>query len=353
MMSLRVPDRSRPSGMSLGALLLPLLAVACANDAPTDRVRVSGHVEADEVRLAPEVGGRLVELNVREGDRVSAGDVIARLSTRDTELALQRARADRDQAAAQVRLLLAGSRPEEIAQARAETTAAQAEVAAAQAELASAEADLQRYESLLEARAGSRKARDDARTRRDVARERLQAARERARAVQEQAARVEAGPRRQEIDAARARVAATEAQIASFEKSLDDATLESPVGGVVTQKLVNVGEMIAPRTPLLVVTDLDHAWAEVFVDEPLIPRLRLGQSATIFTDAGGEGIPGTVTYISPQAEFTPRNVQTAEERSRLVYRVKVSSDNTSGVLKAGMPVEAEIPFQAAGDATAP
>jgi HlyD family secretion protein len=93
------------------------------------------------------------------------------------------------------------------------------------------------------------------------------------------------------------------------------------------------------------VTDLDHAWADVYVDEPLVPRLRLGQSATVFTDAAQEGIPGTVSFISPRAEFTPRNVQTAEDRSKLVYRVKVSVDNRDGVLKSGMPVEADIPFE--------
>jgi HlyD family secretion protein len=94
--------------------------------------------------------------------------------------------------------------------------------------------------------------------------------------------------------------------------------------------------------PLLVVTDLDHAWANLFVPEPLVPRVKLGQSATVFTDAGGEGIPGKVTYVSPRAEFTPRNVQTADERSKLVYRIKVSVDNSAGVLKSGMPVDAEL-----------
>jgi HlyD family secretion protein len=82
----------------------------------------------------------------------------------------------------------------------------------------------------------------------------------------------------------------------------------------------------------------------VFVDEPAVPRLRLGQPATLFTDAGGAGIPGRVTFISPKAEFTPRNVQTAEERSKLVYRIKVSVDNAQGVLKQGMPVEADVPL---------
>ena len=72
--------------------------------------------------------------------------------------------------------------------------------------------------------------------------------------------------------------------------------------------------------------------------------MRIGQAATLFTDAGGPGLDGTVTYIASKAEFTPRNVQTAEDRSKLVYRVKVSVDNAAGTLKAGMPVEAEIPF---------
>jgi HlyD family secretion protein len=91
-----------------------------------------------------------------------------------------------------------------------------------------------------------------------------------------------------------------------------------------------------------VVVNLDQAWADVFVPEPAVPRIRLGQEAQVFTDAGGSPIKGTITYISPKAEFTPRNVQTAEERSKLVYRVRVSVDNTAGILKQGMPVEAEI-----------
>lgn len=92
--------------------------------------------------------------------------------------------------------------------------------------------------------------------------------------------------------------------------------------------------------------DLDHAWANIYIDEPMVPRLRLGQPATVFNDAGGAGLGGTVTFISPKAEFTPRNVQTAEERSKLVYRIKVTVDNTKGILKPGMPVEADVPLAA-------
>jgi HlyD family secretion protein len=347
-MPIRSTDRSSLPRHAASLLLVALAvtaAGACRKSGPTDRVRVSGHVEADDVQVAPEVGGRILTLKVAEGDRVNQGDVIATIDTRDTELALARSHADRSQADAQVRLLLAGSRIEDVRQAEAQAEAAQADVAAAESELSNSQTDLERYESLLRANAGSQKARDDAKARRDVAAQRLTAARERAKAARETAARVKAGSRKEEIDAARARLAMVDAQIATQEKALEDATVIAPVGGIVTEKLVNAGELVAPRAPLVVITDLDHAWGEVFVDEPLVPRLTLGQSATLYTDAGGRGAAGTVTFISPRAEFTPRNVQTAEERSRLVYRIKVSADNRTGTFKPGMPVEAELPLK--------
>ena len=161
------------------------------------------------------------------------------------------------------------------------------------------------------------------------------------RAADETVARLKAGSRVEEIAAARARVASAEAQLASLEKNLADAHVKAPIGGVVTSKLVDAGEIIAARTPIVAISDLDHAWANVYVDEPVVPQLRLGQAATLVTDAG-QRLAGTVTFISPRAEFTPRNVQTADERSKLVYRIKVTVDNRDGVLKPGMPVEAEL-----------
>jgi HlyD family secretion protein len=318
-------------------------AVACrARDAGPPRA--SGYVEATEVRVSPEVGGRVIELKVAEGDRVEVGAVVARLDTADTELALRRTEADRDQAVAQLRLLEAGARPEEVRQAQAQVDSAEADARAAAAELQSAEADLQRFDALLAVNAGSRKQRDDAKTRRDVAVARLAASRDRARAAAESLARVKSGARREEIAAARARIAAVDAQIATLRKSVTDAVLTSPVAGIVTSKLVDAGEIVAPRTPVVVVTDLDHAWANVYVDEPMVPNLKIGQTLALVTDAG-QRLDGTITFISPKAEFTPRNVQTAEERSRLVYRIKVTADNTAGILKTGMPIEAELPGQ--------
>jgi HlyD family secretion protein len=339
-MTLHHPRRSAGTFFALTILALP----ACTPAPPADRVRASGQIEATDVQVAAQVGGRLLELRVAEGSEVKAGDLIARLDTADAELALTRSKADRAQADAQLRLLLAGSRPEDIRQAEAQLATAAADVSAAAAELSAAQADVERFESLLASNSGSRKQRDDAVTRRDVARDRLQGLRDHVRAAQENLGRLRAGSRREEIDAVRARVASAAAQIAILDKAVADATLIAPVAGVVTEKLVDAGELLQPRAPVVVISDLLHVWANVYVAEPSVPRLRLGQTAAVFTDAGGAGLTGTVTFISAKAEFTPRNVQTAEDRSKLVYRVRVDVINTAGVLKAGMPVEAEIPF---------
>lgn len=325
-------------------IAIVLLAAGCAEPAPTDRIRVSGHVEATETRIAAEAGGRILTLSVKEGDRVQKGQPILTLDTRDAQLAIDRAKAERAAAEAQLRLVQAGARVEDVRQAQAQIETAKTEVAAAKTELDAAETDLARFETLLKNNSGSRKQRDDAAARRDLARDRVASTESRVKTAEETLARVRAGARREEVDAARARVETVNAQIAMLEKGLGDATLTAPIGGLVTEKLVEVGEVIPPRAPALVIVDLDHAWADVFVPEPTVPQIKLGQAATIFTDAGGNGLTGTISYISPKAEFTPRNVQTAEERSKLVYRVRITVDNKDGVLKQGMPVEAEIVF---------
>jgi HlyD family secretion protein len=322
--------------------LIICAAAACRGAADEGPLRASGYVEATEVRVAAEVGGRILELPVEEGHRIAAGDLIARLDTTDTDIALRRMDAERAQAVAQLRLLQAGARPEDIRQARAQAESALADVGAAESELQAAAADLARFEALLASNAGSRKQRDDAATRRQVAAARVKAAQDRARAAAEAVARLRAGARREEIAAAQARIDAVDAQIAGLKKTQADAIVKSPVAGIVATRMVDPGELIQARAPIVIVTDLDRAWANVYVDEPVVPRLTLGQAIPLVTDAN-QRLEGKITFISPKAEFTPRNVQTAEERTKLVYRIKVTTDNRQGVLKVGMPVEAEIP----------
>jgi HlyD family secretion protein len=323
--------------LAVVGLALAPFTVACNRTGAPPANRATGYVEATEVRVSPEVGGRILELKIAEGDRVKAGDVIARLDTADADLALRRAIADRDQADAQLALLRAGTRVEDIRQAQAQLQSSQNDVRAAQAELDSANADVERFENLLRVNAGS----VNAVTRRDIASARVRAAQDRAQAASDLVAKLKAGSRPQEIDGGRARVASADAQIATLRKSISDGVVISPVGGIVTSKLLDAGEMAAPHAPIAVITDLDHAWANVYVDDRTVPQLRIGQAATIITDAGHR-LNGTITFISPNAEFTPRNVQTAEERSKLVYRIKVTADNREGILKPGMPVEAEL-----------
>lgn len=331
---------TRLSHLPVAAVLA--LAAACAPAADPNQLRVSGHVEATEVRLAPEMGGRVLTLQVKEGDRVQAGATILTIDATDLELSIARARTEQGSAEAQLRLVRVSARPEDVRQAEAQVEAAQADVPATLAELAAATADLKRFEMLLERKSGAEKQRDDAATRRDVARARVEAAQKRVAAASATLERVKVHARPEEVGVAASRIATTQAAIAVLEDQLKDATLVSPVTGIVTEKLAEAGEVVAPRAPVVVITDLDHAWADVYVPEPAVPRIKMGQSATLFTDAGGDGIPGTVTYISPKAEFTPRNVQTADERAKLVYRIRITVDNTAGVLKQGMPVDAQL-----------
>jgi HlyD family secretion protein len=254
---------------------------------------------------------------------------------------MSRANADRAQAVAQLRLLQAGSRVEDVRQAEAQAAAAESDKRAADAELSAARADEVRFEQLIAANSGSRKQRDDAVARRQTAEARQRAAVDRSQAAAAQLSRLRAGARPEEIDAARARVAAMDAQIAALENDRKEAVIVSPSAGTVTSRLVEPGELATPRTPLIVIVDLDHAWANVYVGEPLVPSLRVDAPVTLKTD-GGDTLQGRVAFISPQAEFTPRNVQTADERAKLVYRVKVLVDNAKGILKPGMSVTADF-----------
>jgi HlyD family secretion protein len=330
--------------IALGAIAV--LLAACRTEPAEGPARATGYVEATQVRVASEVSGRVLQVTVQEGEEVAAGDLLVTIDTTGLDLRLRQATAEREQAAAQLRLLQAGSRAEDIQQAEAQLAAAEAERDAAAAELAAARTDEARFEQLLRARAGAEKARDDAAARRAQAEARLDAAQNRVSGARAALKKLRAGARPEELAAARARVAAVEAQLAALEENIRDATIAAPSSGVVTARLVEPGELVATGAPLVTLMDLDRAWANAYVEEPLVPSLRMGQPATVITDAG-DRLPGEVAFIAPRAEFTPRNVQTAEERARLVFRVKVRVDNTRGVLKPGMPVEVEFSIGAA------
>ena len=315
------------SRASLAVLAASAALTCCGRSEPAGLITASGHVEATEVRIAAKTPGTLAALRVDEGDRVAAGQTLAEVDTIDIELALDAARAERSQADAELRLRRAGSRKEDIAEARAQ-------VARAEADLDGAEKDLARMEGLLAAGSGTQTSRDDAGARRAAAGAAVTAAQERLR-------KTEAGSRPEEIDAARARVAAADARIAQLEQQMKDAAMLSPVAGVVSEKVAEVGELLARGSAVVVVTALADAWLTVYVAEPDLARIRLGQTAEVRTD-DGQTRQGRVTFIASQAEFTPRNVQTRDERVKLVFKVKVGLPNQDGLFKPGMPAEARL-----------
>ncbi|HLG20323.1 MAG TPA: efflux RND transporter periplasmic adaptor subunit [Bdellovibrionota bacterium] len=186
--------------------------------------------------------------------------------------------------------------------------AAQAEKTQYEADLRGAEKDYRRMQDLLDAGSGTGKARDDAKSR---------------------------------FDMTAGRVAVSIARIGQLEQQIKDTTVRSPIGGVVTQKLVEQGELLAPGSTLVVVTDLNDSWLTAYVGEPDLPRIRLGQEAKLLTDAGITR-PGKITYIASTAEFTPKNVQTKDERVKLVYKIKVAMENSDGLFKPGMPAQTQI-----------
>lgn len=316
------------------AVALVVVLVACSNGADDGRIHASGHIEATEVHLAAKVDGRLLEAPLQEGATITAGELVARFDTVDLEHRLAQARATLDGADAQLALLLAGSRVEDLR--RAEES-----LARARAELDAARRDLVRLEGLADRGSATEKARDDARTRREVA-ERSVAG------IQADLDKLVAGPRRQEVDAARAQRAGAAAQLAAIEQQLADSQVYAPRDGVLTERVAEPGEMLPPGATLGVLTVIDEPWLNVWVDEPSLAAIRLGDPVEVRVDGFAGVRQGTVAFVSPTAEFTPKNVQTPEERAKLVFRVKVALANADGLFKPGMPADAYFGAVAVG-----
>lgn len=318
---------SVPPRLLVAVAAAAAFSAACRSDRDTSQIVASGHVEATDVRISAKVPGRLQALPVQEGDAVAAGQELARIETTDLRLALQQAKAEREQAGAELRLRLAGARKEDVAEL-------EAQIRSVEADLEGAQKDYDRMQGLLDSGSGTAKARDDARARRDSLAARLQA-------MRQALARLRAGFRQEEIDAARARVSAAEARIAQLEQQVADATVKSPLSATVTEKVAEPGELLQAGAPLLVLTNLKEPWLTVYVGALDLPKLRLGQEAEVTTD-DGQARKGAITYIASQAEFTPKNVQTRDERVKLVYKVKLGLPNEDGLFKPGMPAAARF-----------
>lgn len=368
-----------------GALVL-LLALAVTwtvrrLDSEDPTVAVTGTIEALQVDVSAKITGRIVERTVKEGQPVERGQLLVRLADGELAAEVRRAEAAVRTADAQLRDLQAGARREEIQEAEARVARAQAllddllagsrepEIEQARAALRNAtvvrewnERELGRTRELFARELIAVQEVDRARNAYDVAlaneasaRERLvlleagarrneiEAARAEVRAARERAQLLRAGPRPDAVAAAQAQVGEARAVLALARARLAETRLDSPLTGIVLRKSMEVGETVTPGVPILTLMSPNDMWLHAYVSETDLGRIRLGQAATLTVDAfPGRTFAGVISEIASEAEFTPRNVQTKKERVNLVYRVKIAVRNTGGVLKPGMPADAQI-----------
>jgi HlyD family secretion protein len=358
----------------------------------SSRIVVSGNIELTEIAVSFKIPGKLAELHVEEGASVKRGMLIARLNSdqihrqrdRDhaaeqgaesayqqllTAISLQKEtlaadiqlrQAEVRQAKAHLDEMLAGSRSQEVAQARAALDDARTQYA-------QAERDWKRAQQLFAKEDISTAQRDQYRTQyeRTAAlvkqieerlalvvegprKEQIEAARaqlDRANAALRlsASARLELQRKQQELDARRAEIDRAKAQVAVVDSQIDDTVAVSPVDGVVLVKSADPGEVLAAGTPAVTLGDIDHPWVRAYVKETDLGRVKLGGKVKVTTDSyPGKVYNGHVSFISSEAEFTPKQIQTDEERVKLVYRIKMEVENPQRELKSNMPVVAEL-----------
>ena len=292
-------------------------------------LKLYGSIEIRDASLAFTEQERIDAVLVEEGDRIEAGQVLARLKT--DRLAAQIREAGARIAAQEelVKRLTAGSRRQEIEQARAH-------LAAAQADVQNADRNYQRIQKTSGTGATSDQTLDDAKSRFEMARANLKIA-ESALALSLE------GPRKEDIAAAEKNLEALEASLSLLNIRLSDMTLTAPASGIIQNRILEPGEMAGPAKPVLTLALTDPKWARVFVSEPDLGRISSGTAAKVYSDSfPGEAIEGWIGFISPIAEFTPKAVQTEELRTKLVYEVRVFVKDPEDKLRLGMPVTVTV-----------
>jgi HlyD family secretion protein len=294
-------------------ILTGLATIAGCSGNSKDRIEASGTIEGTDVNIASEVAGRIRQVRVEEGARVLAGDTLVLIDDTDYQIQLRQALANEQAADAQYRIAVEGSRKEDVLQA--------------EAAFKSADKDFKRMKELLASQTVTQKQYDDAEARFITAQQMFE--------------KVTRGLRPEEITTARARREQAQAQADQLKKKVRDCSVLAPTVGTVTLRAVEPGELVGPGSNLVRITYLDKVKLTIYVNEDQIPRVKLEDKAVVTTDAGLK-FDGKVIYKSPVAEFTPKNVQTKEERTKLVFGVKILIDNPEGKLSPGIPADAII-----------
>jgi HlyD family secretion protein len=362
------------------AALLSSCSALSVNAKRDGELVFSGTVETRDVRVGSKSGGRVLAVEVREGEEVEAGRVLVKLDVAELEAQRRQAEARVEQQRARLERLEHGARPQEIAQARAEAEAARAnleavrnwprpeEVAQARAAVAAAEADLNSARSAF-GRAERLRATGDIsaqefdaarfrlanlRARQEAEQKRLdlllngsraedvRAAEARYRRAQEAERLVRAGARREEVADARAQLREAEARLDQITVQLAEGEVRAPGKAVVESLPVRPGDLLTPNQPVARLLESGQLWVRIYVPETQVGLLRVGQRARVRPDSPARDFDGVVEQINSQAEFTPRNVQSRDERSHQVFGVKVRVENAGGALKSGMAADVTL-----------
>ncbi len=312
----------------LFVILSTLFFAGCRNN-HDGAIEASGTLEAVEVNVSSKVPGQLQKIPVEEGTEVRQGDTIAVVDHEMLRLQLLQAEAGIDLVDAQYQLLKNGARSEDL-------RAAQEAVTQAESGAQTAGADFKRIKDLFSTHAVSKKQYEDAESRYTITKAQLSTAKQNLQKMQRFA-------RPEDLAAAKARVDQAKAQANLFKQQISDSYILSPVAGTVTYKPVEVGELIGAGTIIARISQLRTLELMIYVNETELGKIKLGSKADVVIDTfPDKSYTGKVIYISPIAEFTPRNVQTKDERTKLVFGVKLEVENNNGDLKAGMPADAYV-----------
>lgn len=320
-------------------LIVPIAAAVAAGvwwmrhqpQAPETALTLHGNVDIRQVELAFNASGRIAGILVREGEPVKAGQLLATLDTERLKLSRNQAEAQTEAQRQVVARYVAGSRPEEIRQARAQRDAARVAVA-------DADTVYRRQLDLVAQNFVSKQQADTAKFALDKAREQLKAAEEGLRLA-------ELGPRKEDIAAARAALAVNQAAEAVIRRDIQEGELHAPSDGIIQNRILEPGDMASPAKPVLTLALADPVWVRAWLPETHLGRVPVGARARVSTDSHPDKhYRAWVGYVSPSAEFTPKSVETTEVRSSLVYQARIFVCEGHGELRLGMPANVTIPL---------
>ncbi|MFZ5640542.1 MAG: HlyD family secretion protein [Bacillota bacterium] len=321
-------------------LIVMGLTGGCGNKKTGPALEASGTIEADETNLSAEIGGKITELKVIEGQQVKSGDLLGHIDSTIPALQVQQAEAAVKSARAKAKETKTGNRSQLIQQAKANLQQIGALQTGALKSMENADQNFKRIKSLYEGGAATEAQLTSAQTQADVARSQYQAYSAQYKAAQEQLDLLESGATAENITMTDANLAQAEAQLAIARANLAKTELVAPLSGTVTGVNINKGEVIMPGAHIVTIADLNNLRITVYIPEKSMGLVKVGQQAEITTDPyPDKKFTGEVSYISPEAEFTPKNLQTKEERVNMVFAVKIKIKEGRDLLKPGLPAD--------------